>query len=99
MRKLYQQRFEREDILNLLAFVDRVLTLPQDLEREFQQEVEQLEAQQRMQDVTFFERSGIRLGLLEGIELGLKHSYRAGKVSNLDKLYQIYQSQTTDTQL
>ncbi|MEH1890437.1 MAG: hypothetical protein V7K92_13595 [Nostoc sp.] len=54
MRKLYQQRFERENILNLLAFVDWVLTLPQDLEREFQQEVEQLEAQQRMQDVTLF---------------------------------------------
>ena len=52
-----------------------------------------------MQDVTFFESSGIRLGLLEGIKLGLKHSYRAGKVGNLDELYQIYQSQTTDTQL
>ena len=52
-----------------------------------------------MHDVTFFERSGIRLGLLEGIELGLKHSYRAGKVSNLEQLYQIFQSQTTDTRL
>ncbi|WP_375492366.1 cytosolic protein [uncultured Nostoc sp.] len=72
VRRLYQQGFEREDVLNLLAFVDWVLTLPQDLEREFLFEVEQLEAEQRMQYVTSFERSGIRLGLLEGIELGLK---------------------------
>ncbi|MHC5780031.1 MAG: hypothetical protein ACYTXN_39610, partial [Nostoc sp.] len=42
VRKLYQQGFEREDVLNLLAFVDWVLTLPQDLEREFQLEVEQI---------------------------------------------------------
>lgn len=72
VRRLYQQGFEREDVLNLLAFVDWVLTLPSDLEGEFLFEVEQLEAEQRMQYVTSFERSGIRLGLLEGIELGLK---------------------------
>jgi hypothetical protein len=72
VRRLYQQGFEREDVLNLLAFVDWVLTLPQDLEREFLFEVEQLEAEQRMQYVTSFERSGIRLGLLKGIALGLK---------------------------
>ena len=72
VRRLYQQGFEREDILNLLAFVDWVLTLPSDLEGEFLFEVEQLEAEQRMQYVTSFERSGIRLGLLKGIALGLK---------------------------
>jgi hypothetical protein len=72
VRRLYQQGFEREDVVNLLAFVDWVLTLPSDLEREFLFEVEQLEAEQRMQYVTSFERSGIRLGLLKGIALGLK---------------------------
>ncbi|OYE00230.1 cytosolic protein [Nostoc sp. 'Peltigera membranacea cyanobiont' 232] len=76
VRRLYQHGFEREDVLNLLAFVDWVLTLPQDLEREFQHEVEQLEAEQRMQYVTSFERSGIEKGkleaLLKGIALGLK---------------------------
>lgn len=76
VRRLYQQGFEREDVLNLLAFVDWVLTLPQDLEREFLFEVEQLEAEQSMQYVTSFERSGIEKGkleaLLKGIALGLK---------------------------
>lgn len=76
VRRLYQQGFEREDVLNLLAFVDWVLTLPSDLEGEFLFEVEQLEAEQRMQYVTSFERSGIEKGkleaLLKGIALGLK---------------------------
>jgi hypothetical protein len=72
VRRLYNQGFERQDILNLLAFIDWMLTLPLDLEREFLFEVEQLESEQRMQYVTSFERSGIRQGLLEGIQLGLK---------------------------
>lgn len=72
VRRLYNQGFERQDILNSLAFIDWMLTLPLDLEREFLFEVEQLESEQRMQYVTSFERSGIRQGLLEGIKLGLK---------------------------
>ncbi|NDJ26158.1 hypothetical protein GS682_32220 [Nostoc sp. B(2019)] len=86
VRKLYQQGFEREDVLNLLAFVDWVLTLPQDLEREFLFEVEQLEAEQRMQYVTSFERSGIRLGLLEGIELGLELKFGAESLSLMSEI-------------
>ncbi|MBG1264819.1 cytosolic protein [Nostoc commune] len=90
VRRLYQQGFEREDVLNLLAFVDWVLTLPQDLEREFLFEVEQLEAEQRMQYVTSFERSGIRLGLLEGIELGLELKFGASELFIMEEISQIY---------
>jgi hypothetical protein len=90
VRRLYQQGFEREDVLNLLAFVDWVLTLPQDLEREFLFEVEQLEVEQRMQYVTSFERSGIRLGLLEGIELGLELKFGASELFIMEEVSQIY---------
>ncbi|MCC5666985.1 cytosolic protein [Nostoc sp. CHAB 5784] len=90
VRRLYQQGFEREDVLNLLAFVDWVLTLPQDLEREFLFEVEQIEAEQRMQYVTSFERSGIRLGLLEGIELGLELKFGASELFIMEEVSQIY---------
>jgi hypothetical protein len=89
-RRLYEQGFEREAVINLLAFIDWMLTLPLDLEREFQQEVEQLEAQQRMQYVTSFERSGIRLGLLEGIELGLELKFGASSLEIMDEVSQIY---------
>jgi hypothetical protein len=72
VRRLYEQGFEREAVLNLLAFIDWMLTLPLDLEREFRQSVEQLEEEQRMQYVTSFERIARIESLLEGIELGLK---------------------------
>jgi hypothetical protein len=64
VRRLYFQGFEREEVLNLLAFVDWMLTLPFDLEQEFWQEVEQLEAEQRMGYITSFERIAQREELL-----------------------------------
>ncbi|RCJ14729.1 cytosolic protein [Nostoc sp. ATCC 43529] len=72
VRRLYEQGFEREAVINLLAFIDWMLTLPLDLELEFKREVEQLEAQVRMQYVTSFERIARMESLLEGIEVGLK---------------------------
>ena len=72
VRRLYSQGFSRSDVLNLLAFVDWMLTLPLDLETEFKRSVEQLEAEFEMRYVTSFERIARREELLEGIELGLE---------------------------
>ncbi|BAY73279.1 hypothetical protein NIES23_61070 (plasmid) [Trichormus variabilis NIES-23] len=72
VRRLYEQGFEREAVINLLAFIDWMLTLPLDLELEFKREVEQLEAGQRMQYVTSFERIARMEELIEAIKLGLE---------------------------
>jgi Domain of unknown function (DUF4351)/Putative transposase, YhgA-like len=62
VRRLYEQGLEQQDILNLLAFVDWMLTLSPDLEQQFKLEVQQLEAGRSMKYVTSFERSGIEIG-------------------------------------
>ncbi|MBD6620015.1 cytosolic protein [Komarekiella sp. 'clone 1'] len=72
VRRLYEQGFERSDIINLFGFIDWVMTLPAQLEAEFWQEYRAFEESKSMQYVTSVERFGIRQGLLEGIELGLK---------------------------
>lgn len=71
-RRLYEKGYGREDVINLFGFIDWVMSLPQALEQEFWQEIQQLEAERRMPYITSVERSGIRQGLLEGISLGLK---------------------------
>jgi hypothetical protein len=86
VRRLYEQGFEREAVLNLLAFIDWMLTLPLDLEREFRQSVEQLEEEQRMQYVTSFERIARIESLLEGIELGLKLRFGTEGLSLLPEI-------------
>ena len=86
VRRLYSMGFERSEVLNLFAFIDWMLTLPLDLETEFKRSVEQLEAEQRMQYITSFERIGfqkgieqsqnqVRQALLKSISLGLKFKF------------------------
>jgi len=43
IRRLYQKGYEREQIVNLFKFIDWVMQLPQELEKEFWQEVNQLQ--------------------------------------------------------
>ncbi|MFK0731652.1 MAG: Rpn family recombination-promoting nuclease/putative transposase [Gloeotrichia echinulata GP01] len=62
VQRLYEKGFAEQDVLNLIAFVDWMLTLPPNLEAEFKLEIQQLEARRRMKYVTSFERSGIEIG-------------------------------------
>ena len=83
VRRLYEQGFEREDIINLFGFIDRMLSLPIELEQEFWQEIRNFEESKRMQYITSVERIGFQKGieqsqnqikqvLLKSISLGLK---------------------------
>jgi hypothetical protein len=75
-RRLYEKGYGREDVINLFGFIDWVMSLPEALEQEFQQELSQYEEERRMPYITSVERigiqKGIRQGLLKGIELGLR---------------------------
>lgn len=90
VRRLYEQGFDRDAVLNLLGFIDWMLTLPLNLEREFKREIEQLEAQQSMQYMTSFERITRIEGLLEAIELGLELKFGASSLFVMDEISQIY---------
>ncbi|MEH1992015.1 hypothetical protein [Nostoc sp.] len=76
VRRLYEQGFRREDVINLFGFIDWMMTLPAQLEEEFWQEYRDFEESLSMQYVTSVERFGIEKGkleaLLKGIALGLK---------------------------
>ena len=56
VQRLYEKGFAEQDVVNLIAFVDWMLTLPPNLEAEFKLEIQQLEARRRMKYVTSFER-------------------------------------------
>ena len=79
-RRLYEQGYSREDVVNLFQFIDWIMSLPEELEQEFWREVRNLEEDLRMPYITSVERiatekgiqQGMRTGLLEGIELGLR---------------------------
>ncbi|MGA9383303.1 MAG: cytosolic protein [Phormidium sp.] len=67
-RRLYEQGYQREDVINLFQFIDWIMSLPQELDREFWQEVIQLEEERRMPYITSVERIGIEKGIEQGIQ-------------------------------
>ncbi len=71
IRHLYEIRHEKEFVQKLFRFIDWLIRLPKDLEKEFWYEIRQYEEERRMPYVTSVEIIGIKKGLKEGIELGL----------------------------
>jgi hypothetical protein len=61
-RRLYEQGYERQDILNLYRFIDWLLVLPEGLEREFQEDLQRFEQERQMQYVTSVERMAMQKG-------------------------------------
>jgi predicted transposase/invertase (TIGR01784 family) len=67
-KRLYEQGYERKDILNLFRFIDWMLELPASLKQAFRDELEQYEQERQMPYVTSIEQMGIEKGREEGRE-------------------------------
>lgn len=70
IRHAYDRGYQRQDILNLFRFIDWIMRLPDDLEREWIEQVEQMEAEQHMQYVTSVERFALQKGEDKGRQEG-----------------------------
>ncbi|NCQ98257.1 MAG: cytosolic protein, partial [Microcystis aeruginosa L211-101] len=64
-KRLYEQGYQREDIINLFKFIDWLMSLPTELEQEFQQELNQYEEEKRMPYITSVERMGMEKGMIQ----------------------------------
>ncbi|GAC1490186.1 MAG: hypothetical protein NVS2B14_02110 [Chamaesiphon sp.] len=87
-------------LINLFYFIDWVISLPAELEREFWQEVRKFEEERHMPYITSVERIGIQKGieqsqqllrqvLLESIELGLELKFGSEGLRLLPEISQI----------
>ncbi|NCS59792.1 MAG: DUF4351 domain-containing protein, partial [Microcystis aeruginosa G11-04] len=79
-RRLYQQGYQRQDVINLFRFIDWLMSLPKNLEQEFWREIRQLEEETRMPYITSVERLGMQR---EGANLVLRQlNRRLGQVTS-----------------
>lgn len=69
-RRLYEKGYQRQDVINLFRFIDWMMTLPAELEREFWQEIIQEEEARRMPYLTTIERIALEEGREEGLVEG-----------------------------
>ncbi|WP_088240674.1 cytosolic protein [Calothrix rhizosoleniae] len=100
VKRLYEQGFEREQVINLFRFIDWMLTLPSQLEKDFWQEFREYEETISMRYVTSVERIGIeqgieqgknqlRQGLMKGISFGLRLKFGESGQSLLPEIESI----------
>jgi len=64
-KRLYSKGYARKDIINLFRFIDWMMTLPLELQEQFQQQLNQYEEEKRMPYITSVERSGIEKGIIQ----------------------------------
>ncbi len=78
VRRLYEGGYARQDVLELFRFIDWLLALPPELERRFNDELMELETEEKMRYVTSIERMGREDGLAKGLELGREQGMERG---------------------
>jgi len=61
-KRLYERGFDEKQIIGLFRFVDWVLTLPLELDQEYDQKLSEYEEEKKMKYVTSIERIGMRKG-------------------------------------
>lgn len=87
IRRLYEQGYERQEIVNLFRFVDWVMILPEGLKQAFWQELKLYEEERSVPYITSVEEIGFERGLQQGERsLILKQlSWRVGNLSETIK--------------
>ncbi len=71
VKGLHDKGYGREDVLELFRFMDWLLYLPDELARQFTQQLTEYEAAMSKPYITSVERQGIEKGVLEGLQRGL----------------------------
>ena len=62
IRRLYEQGYSKDDVLQLFSFIDWVMDLPEELEEQLGREIQEIETEQGMQYVTSIERRALKQG-------------------------------------
>jgi hypothetical protein len=90
VKGLYGRGMEPEDVRRLFDFIDWVMELPEPLEELYQQEMDAFRQERQMPRMDFFDRMGMRKGLLEGIEVLLDVKFGAEGLELMPELHAIY---------
>ena len=68
---LYQKGYKKKDVIQLFSFIDWVMSLPEELSKQFWDNLISYEEEYKMPYVTSVERIGIEKGIKQGIKQGI----------------------------
>jgi hypothetical protein len=84
-KALYEAKFSKKDGLELFHFMDWMFKLPKELANQFDDFIEQYEAEKKVQYITHIERRGIEKGFAQGRIDGLKNGLAEGIETGITK--------------
>lgn len=90
IKRMYELGYSRDKIFQLFRLLDRLMTLPPDLDLDFKAEFERFEAEQEMRYITSIERIGIAEGIQQSIATVLKTRFQDVPPQLVEQLNQIY---------
>jgi hypothetical protein len=70
IRRLYEQGYERQAVVNLFRFVDWVMILPEGLKQAFWRELKLYEEERSVPYITSVEEIGFERGIVQGLQQG-----------------------------
>ncbi len=68
VKRLYKKGWDRKNVILLFEFIDWVMSLPENLENSFWEEINEMEEEMKMEYISSVQRIGREEGRLEGVE-------------------------------
>ena len=90
IKQMYELGYSREKILQLFDLIDRLMTLPPDLDLNFKTELKQFEDEQKMRYVSSIERLGIAQTLQQSIVKIIRTRFQDAPSELVEQINKIY---------
>jgi len=78
IRSLYERGYSKRDVQLLFRFIDWLMALPPELERQLEARIIEYEEESKMPYVTSIERLGMERGMQQGLQQGTRQGIRQG---------------------
>ena len=85
---LYERSYSKEQVLNLYSFIDWLLSLPEELEKIFPEDLQVYEKERKMRYITSAERFGIQQGIQQGMQQDMQQGMKEGSYKTYFNLIQ-----------
>ena len=85
MRLLYERNWPRQRIVDLFRVLDWMLKLPDSLERQLWQDIENIEGDRKVTYVSSIERFAIERGMKKGMQQGMQQGIEKGMATGIAK--------------
>ena len=99
VRLLYQRNWSRQRIIDLFRVLDWMLKLPDSLERQLWQDIENIEGERNVTYVSSIERFAIERGMKKGMQQGIEQGIEKGIARGIEKGIQQGLAQSLQRQL